>query len=120
MSKLAFNSDGGHYFAEKSCDLAEIFDQEFSRTLSVVAQKVQIEIICGEGMRPVRILGREGQIKDRTVTLDIQNIYSNHEKFAILEVELPAHQEGKIRNSPVFVPATWICRTRRHKGYRLR
>jgi Ca-activated chloride channel family protein len=97
MSRLAFNSDGGHYFAEKSCDLAEIFDKEFSRTFSVVAQKVQIEIICGEGMRPVRILGREGQIKDRTVTLEIQNIYSNHEKFAILEVELPTHQEGKIR-----------------------
>jgi Ca-activated chloride channel family protein len=97
MSKLAFNSDGGHYFAEKSSDLAEVFDKEFSRALSVVAQKVQIEIICGEGMRPVRILGREGQIKDRTVTLEIQNIYSNHEKFAILEVELPAHQEGKIR-----------------------
>jgi len=97
MSKLAFNSDGGHYFAERASNLTEIFDQEFSRTLSVVAQKVHIEIICGEGMRPVRILGREGQIKDRTVTLEIQNIYSNHEKFAILEVELPAHQEGKIR-----------------------
>jgi Ca-activated chloride channel family protein len=97
MSKLAFNSDGGHYFAEKSCDLSEIFDKEFSRALSVVAQKVQIEIICGEGMRPVRILGREGQIKDRSVTLDIQNIYSSHEKYAILEVELSAHAEGKIR-----------------------
>lgn len=97
MSKLAFNSDGGHYFAEKVCDLTEIFDKEFSRALSVVARKVQIEIICGEGMRPVRILGREGQIKDRCVTMDIQNIYGNHEKYVILEVELPAHSEGKIR-----------------------
>lgn len=97
MSKLAFNSDGGHYFAERSRDLAEVFEKEFSRAMSVVAQKVQIEIICGEGMRPVRILGREGQIKDRTVTLDIQNIYGGHEKFAVLEVELPAHAEGKIR-----------------------
>jgi Ca-activated chloride channel family protein len=97
MSKLAFNSDGGHYFAQNACDLTDVFNKEFSRALSVVAQKVQIEIICGEGMRPVRILGREGQIKDRTVTLEIQNIYSNHEKYAILEVELPAHVEGKIR-----------------------
>jgi Ca-activated chloride channel family protein len=97
MSRLAFNSDGSHYFAQRASDLAEIFDKEFSRTLSVVAQKVQIEIICGEGMRPVRILGREGLIKDRTVAMEIQNIYGNHEKFAILEVELPAHAEGKIR-----------------------
>lgn len=97
MSRLAFNSDGGHYFARQSCDLTEIFDQEFSRTLSVVAQNVQIEIICGEGMRPVRILNREGQIKDRRITMDIQNIYGDHEKYAILEVELPEHTEGKVR-----------------------
>jgi Ca-activated chloride channel family protein len=86
MSKLAYKSDGGHYFAEKACQLASVFDQEFDRALSVVAQQVEIEIICGEGMRPVRILGREGNIKGRTITMDIQNIYSQHEKYAIVYV----------------------------------
>ncbi|MHC4552217.1 MAG: vWA domain-containing protein [Planctomycetota bacterium] len=90
MSQLAYKSDGGHYFAEHADELAGVFDDEFGRATSVVAQDVTIEIICGEGMRPVRILGREGTIKDRIVKLDIQSIYGSHEKYVIVEVELPA------------------------------
>lgn len=97
MSQLAYKSDGGHYFAETADELASVFDDELGRALSVVAQEVHIEIICGEGMRPVRILGREGAIKDRTVNLDIQNIYSEHEKYVILEVEIPTQSNNKNR-----------------------
>ena len=97
MSQLAFKSDGGHYFCEESAELAGIFDQEFGRSLSVVAQEVNIEIICGEDMRPVRLLGREGTIKGRTVTLDMNHIYSEHEKYVILEVEMPPQKIDKVR-----------------------
>jgi Ca-activated chloride channel family protein len=97
MSQLAYKSDGGHYFAETADELAGVFDDEFGRALSVVAQEVNIEIICGEEMRPVRLLGREGTIKDRTVTLNIQNIYSKHEKYVILEVEIPPQKVNKVR-----------------------
>ena len=97
MSQLAYRSDGGHYFAEDADELANVFDHEFGRALSVVAQQVHLEIICGEGLRPVRILGREGTIKGRSVNLDIQNIYSEHEKYVILEVEVPAHKKNENR-----------------------
>lgn len=97
MSQLAYKSDGGHYFAETADELAGVFDQEFGRALSVVAQDVTIEIICGEDMRPVRLLGREGAIQDRSVQLDIQNIYSEHEKYVILEVEIPAQPANQKR-----------------------
>ena len=97
MTQLAYKSDGGHYFAEDADELSGVFDREFGRALSVVAQQVHIEIICGEDMRPVRILGREGTIKDRSIYLDIQNIYSEHEKYAILEVEIPAQANDKHR-----------------------
>ena len=97
MSQLAFRSDGGHYFCEEPDELAGIFDQEFGRTLSVVAQEVNIEIICGEDMRPVRLLGREGTIQGRTVTLDMNHIYSEHEKYVILEVEIPPQKIDKVR-----------------------
>ena len=97
MSRLAFRSDGGHYFAEDADELAGVFDEEFGRALSVVAQQVHVEIICGEGLRPIRILGREGTIKDRSVNLDIQNIYSEHEKYVLLEVEVPEHTMNKNR-----------------------
>ena len=97
MSRLADRSDGGHYFAEDADELASVFDHEFGRALSVVAQDVKIEIICGEGMRPVRLLGREGDINGRTVMLDINNIYSDHEKYFILEVEIPSQKIDKVR-----------------------
>ncbi len=104
MSKLAFNSDGGHYFADDPEKLAQVFESELGRAMSVVAQDVTIEIICGEGMRPVRLLGREGNIDDRIVKLDINSVYSEHEKYAILEVEVPAHKaeaEREIANVKV-------------------
>lgn len=97
MSKLAYKSDGGHYFCEDADALAGVFDDEFGRALSVVAQEIKIEIICGEDMRPVRLLGREGTIKGRTVTLDIQSVYGEHEKYAILEVEIPPQKLNKMR-----------------------
>ena len=95
MSRLAFSSDGGHYFAEKADDLTEIFDKEFSRTLSVVAQDVRIEITCPRAVRPVRILGREGKIDGQKVILGLNHIYSGHEKYAIVEMEASARKEGK-------------------------
>ncbi len=97
MCRLAEKSDGGHYFAEDADELASVFDHEFGRALSVVAQDVKIEIICGEGMRPVRLLGREGDISGRTASVEINNIYGEHEKYVILEVEVPAHEVDKVR-----------------------
>jgi len=94
MSKLAFCSDGGHYFAEKSCDLTEIFDKEFSRTLSVVAQDVRIEITCPDDIRPVRILGRDGKIDGQKILLSLNHIYSNHEKYAVIELEAASRKNS--------------------------
>jgi Ca-activated chloride channel family protein len=95
MSKLAYKSDGGHYFCEEADALAGVFDQEFGRALSVVAQKVIIEIDCPKGMRPVRLLGREGVIKGQKVTLDMNHIYSEHEKYVLLEVQTDAYANRK-------------------------
>ena len=97
MCKLADKSDGGHYFVDDPDKLASVFEQEFGRALSVVAQEVNMEIVCGEGMRPVRLLGREGTFDGRTVTVDINNVYSEHEKYVILEVEIPSQEADKIR-----------------------
>ena len=44
-------------------------------------------------MRPVRLLGREGNIKGQNVSVFINNIYSEHEKYILLEVEVPASSE---------------------------
>jgi len=90
MTQLAYKSDGSHYFAENANDLAAVFDSEFGNALSVVAQEIQIKIKCSPDIRPVRLLGREGKINGQNVEVFINQLYSEHEKFIMLEVEVPA------------------------------
>jgi len=89
MTQLAYKSDGGHYFAENACELSEVFDSEFGRALSVVAQEIQIKIRCARGIRPVRLLGRQGRVEGQNVEVFINHLYGEHEKFVMLEVEVP-------------------------------
>ncbi|MDH4203096.1 MAG: VWA domain-containing protein [Phycisphaerae bacterium] len=103
MSQLAFKSDGGHYFCEEPDELAGIFDQEFGRSLSVVAQKVIIEITCPKGIKPVRLLGREGTIKGQKVMLDMNHIYSEHEKYALLEVQTNTYEKDALNIADVSI-----------------
>jgi Ca-activated chloride channel family protein len=98
MSQLASRSDGNHAFAEASKDLAKIFDHEFGDITSVVAQEVAIHVICARGIRPVRVVGREADISGRNVNLSLNQLYSNQEKYMILEVEVPAGKDGRAQD----------------------
>lgn len=90
MAQLAAASDGSHAFAENGRDLIKIFNYEFDDVLSVVAQEIQIKIRCDAGVRPVRVLGRHADIIGQDVTTTINQLYSEHEKYILLEVEVPA------------------------------
>lgn len=92
MTQLAGFSDGNHAFVEKPADLVKIFQYEFGDVLSVVAQDVNIIIECGDSIRPIRILGRKGDIIGQTVSTRLNQLYSGQEKFILLEVEVPAHK----------------------------
>ena len=95
MVRLAEKSDGNHAFVENSRDLSRIFEYEFGDILSVVAQDAEIEIMCAPGVRPVRVLGRDSEIVGSTVMTSIGQIYSNREKYVLLEVEVDSHPEGE-------------------------
>ena len=97
MTKLAYKSDGNHYFAEEAAELAHVFDKEFGSALSVVAQEVRTEIKCAPGIRPVRLLGRQGEISGQSAVVFINQIYSEHEKFIMLEIEVPPTEKGQTR-----------------------
>lgn len=97
MTRLAVKSDGSHYFAEEAGDLAKVFEKELGRALSVVAQEIVIEIRCAAGVRPVRILGREGEVRDGVATVRVNHLYGNEAKAIILEVDVPAARDGESR-----------------------
>ena len=95
MVRLAEKSDGNHAFVENSRDLARIFEYEFDDILSVVAQDVEIEIRCADGVKPMRLLGRESEIYGQTVVTTINQLYSSQEKYIILEVQIGPRSEGE-------------------------
>ena len=90
MANLAGYSDGNHAFVKNAADLAKIFKYEFGDVLSVVAQDVEIIIRLKNGVRPIRILGRDGTILGQTVRTNMSQLYSEQEKFVLIEVEVPA------------------------------
>jgi Ca-activated chloride channel family protein len=95
MTRLAALSDGNHAFVENPRDLARIFDLEFGDVLSVAAQEVVVRIDCGRGVRPVRILGRDGDIVGRTVVVTLNQVYGGHDKYVLLELETPPGRDGQ-------------------------
>lgn len=97
MTQMAQNSDGNTYFVESSVDLPRIFNSELGDVLSVVASKVTIEVEFPEGIRPVRILGRDGRVGEDRVEVTLNQLYGGQQKFALIEVELPAGTVGEER-----------------------
>jgi Ca-activated chloride channel family protein len=98
MTQLARKSDGNHYFIENSADLARRFGYEFDDVLSVVAQEVTVRVTCAEGVRPIRVLGREADITGQTVTTYLNQVYGDQAKYVLLEVEVPAGRAGTERS----------------------
>lgn len=94
MARLAGMSDGSHAFVEHPQELARIFDAEFGDVLSVVAQEVRINIRCADGIKPVRVLGREADIAGQNVSMSMNQLYGAQEKFVLLEVEVPPGRPG--------------------------
>jgi len=98
MHKLAVRSDGNHAFVKEPADLARIFKHEFGDVLSVVAQEVVVKIKIDHGIRPVRVLGRKADIDGQTITTTLNQIYSEQEKYILIEVEVPAGEEKSTRD----------------------
>ncbi len=90
MSKLAQMSDGNHAFIKEPKELASVFQEEFGDILSVVAQDLRVVVHCAEGVRPVRVLGREADIRSDRVEVTMNQLRAGQEKYVLLEVELPA------------------------------
>lgn len=95
MAQLSQRSDGNTYFVESSLDLPRIFAAELGDVLSVVARNVEIIIDCPEGIRPRRIIGRDGRIRGQEVRLSLNQLYGSQEKYALIQVDVPPGKDGK-------------------------
>ncbi len=97
MTQLARKSDGNSGFANSSDDLLRLMKSEFGDVLAVVAQELVVRLDCADGIRPVRVLGREAEITGSTVRVQISQLNAGQEKYVLLEVEVPATKTRKTR-----------------------
>ena len=88
MTHLSQASDGNTYFAESADMLPQIFAEELGGVFNVVAQKVDVTLSFPEGVRPLRIVGREGRIRGNTVEVPLNQLYAGQDKYALVEVEI--------------------------------
>lgn len=105
MITMAQKSDGNSYFVENSDDLPRIFGAELGDVLSVVAQDVVLTVEFTDGCRPVRLIGREGLVRDHTVEVSLKQLYGGQQKYALIEVDVPTTEAGQTRRV-----ATATCR----------
>jgi Ca-activated chloride channel family protein len=98
MVRLARASDGNHSFVESSADLVRIFNYEFNDILSVAARQVDIRIQCHDGVRPLRLINRDGEIVGSSVYATINELYGGQEKYLLVEVRVPRGQAGAVRD----------------------
>lgn len=90
MQKLALASDGNHAFAETPDDLIRIFNSEFGDALSIAAKDIEIIIEVRAGFKPVRILGRQGEIDGSRVKLRFNQLTALNERYVIVELDAAA------------------------------
>ncbi|MGB0084421.1 MAG: VWA domain-containing protein [Rhodomicrobiaceae bacterium] len=88
MTRLALASDGNHAFVESPDDLVDIFNKEFGDVLAAVGNDVEIIIECPDGFEPMRVLGREAEIRDGKVHLKLNQIYGKQEKYVVVELKV--------------------------------
>lgn len=94
MSDLAMASDGNHAFVVNETDLAQIFKNELGAASSILAQDVRVKIRFPENIRPLRVLGGVGEIEGRNAHIKFNQIYGNHERDVVIEVEVPECKVG--------------------------
>ncbi len=94
MVQLAGASGGNHLFIEDASELADIFRSEFDDVLSVVAQEIDVRVSIPKGIRPVRVLGNDADINGQDIVTRLAQIYSEQDKYVVIEVELSAAESG--------------------------
>lgn len=98
MSSLASAGSGNHIFVEQEEDLVAVFNNEFNDLMSVVAGDFNIHARVAKGVRPVRVLGTDADIKGSDIYIPLAQLYANQQRYFVLEVEVEASKAETSRN----------------------
>lgn len=96
MTALAEASDANYYHVADVETLPEVFEKELGELQSIVARGIIIEIRCPEGVRPLRILGRPGELKSSSETIRFATVSSGQKREIYLECLVTPEALGKV------------------------
>jgi Ca-activated chloride channel family protein len=96
MTALAEASDANYYYVADVEDLPSVFESELGELQTVLAREVVIEIRCPNGVRPLRFLGRPGELKSRNESVTFNTLSSEQSRDLYLEVELEQSVLGRL------------------------
>lgn len=97
MTALASESGGNAYFAGSPGDLPEIFAEEIGEAMMIAARDIRIKVRCADGVHPLGILGRVGEIAGEVMSVAIKTLCGAGDRYALFEVRVPAGREGGSR-----------------------
>jgi Ca-activated chloride channel family protein len=96
MTSLAEASDANYYYVADIETLPGVFEKELGELKSVVARDLVIEIRCPEGIRPLRFLGRPGELKSNSETITFSTLSSGQARELYLECLVSDAALGKV------------------------
>jgi len=88
MDQLAASSDGFHQFAQETHDLSKAFDWQFGKLASIVANDTKVTMNFPRHVQPIRVLGRDGQVKGNSVKVSLNQVFSSHEVYVLVEAKV--------------------------------
>ena len=91
MAGLARSADGGHVFVQESADLANFLAREFDDALGIVGQQVEIIITLKDGVKPMRSLGRDAEIRDNRIVYKVGALFGGAEQILLSELDVGPH-----------------------------
>lgn len=94
MTALAQESGGNSYFAKDSGELPRIFAEEINEAKTYVAKDIKVRIDTSEGVEPLDIIGRAGEVGDKYFNAEISALYGKNEKYALFEMKVPKAVHG--------------------------
>lgn len=96
MAGLARSADGGHVFVQESADLASFLAREFDDALGIVGQQVEIIITLKDGVKPMRSLGRDAEIKDNRIVYKVGALFGGAEQVLLSELDVGPHAAATV------------------------
>lgn len=96
MTALAEASDANYYHIADVETLPGVFEKELGELQGIVAREIIIEIRCPEGVRPMRFLGRPGELKSQTETIAFATVSGGQKRELYLECFVEEGSVGKV------------------------